>query len=333
MNSQQRVIWSVTPDQSQSPYIISTVNALRDRQWTVDSLSLRDLLTSKGQLVHIQWPEHVSRGPKLAKTWAKHARAVAIVAALKQRRHRVIVTAHNISPHKSSDPVDAWFRTQILNLAEAMVVLVPEHEVALRKLGQVAPGTTVHSIPHPIEGHIDIEFERERTTLLVLGHIHPYHRILEFVDLLITAGCTRPVEVVGSVGDPELVVALEQRANDHEWLTIRAGYVSDEDLQPILARTAAVVSLQSVPFNSGAPYFALPRALPMILSEGAQAKGLQAEEGPEWVFQISADETRFDLAELESWLGRDRTRPKLERYLAETVAEQHLEMYQFHLRR
>ncbi len=329
----RRVIWSVTPDQSPSPYIADIVRGLRQDGWTIESLSLRDLATTTGEIVHIQWPEHVSRGPSPAKTAAKHVRALGLLAAIKLGKHRVVVTAHNISPHGDYDAFDAWFRDQILGLAEVMVVLVPAHEQELRLLGQVHPTLRVVTsrqpvVPEPRNVAESEHASTQSTSLLVLGQIHPYHRIQEFIEALVFLGNTRPVEVVGSVGDEELVADLERQAKTIEWLTVSPGYISDEELGPLIARTIAVVSLQRTAFNSGGPFFAFARELPVILSVGAQAKLLAEEVGNTWVFEVPADERTLDLDALNTWLESDRPSPVLDRYTVSAVAAEHTAIYE-----
>lgn len=328
----RRVVWSVTPDQSHSAYVKDVVSGLRTAGWTVDSLSLQDVASTQEQIIHIQWPEHVSRGPNPAKTAAKHARALMLLAAFRARKHRIIVTAHNIAPHGDSDPFDVWFREQILKMAETMIVLIPGHENQLRKLGQIHRDLQVVHIDHPIaSSEAGPGSDASRDGLLILGLIHPYHRILEFVDALISLGSTRPVDIVGDIGDNALVEQLEQRSATHDWLTISAGYVPNERLEPILDRTAAVVSLQKVPFNSGGPYFAFDRRLPVLLTEGSQAKYLKEAIGDEWVFEVPTNERLLDLESLKTWIDSPRATPHLDDFVTDAIAKKHADVYELTL--
>ena len=328
MNSAPRAFWSVTPNQTSSPYVRNIATALEALGWDVAQLSVRDLASSQEQIIHIQWPEHVSRGPGTARTVAKHLRALALLEVLKRRRHRVVVTAHNLAPHGASDAFDEWFRAQILTLAKAVIVLVPAHEKQLRLSGQIASHTIVHSIRHPVdEVAATGPVSAERQSLLILGRIDPYHRILEFVDALIELGNTREVKIVGQVGDTELVDSLSLRARNTPWLHVHAGYASDQELASVVDRTAAVVSLQRTPFNSGGPYFALPRNIPAVLTAGAQARDIEDKVGSDWVFEVPQSENQLDLAKFEAWLRRDRSQPDLGLFTAAAVAEAHIEVY------
>ena len=327
----ERVFWSVTPDQSKSPYIREIADAIEAQGCRVERLSLRELAKLDKQVVHIQWPEHVSRGPSVASTAAKHARALALLAVFRIRKHAVVLTAHNRAPHGDSDAFDAWFRRSIEQSAKALVLLVAEHQAELENDNAIGPNAIVQTITHPMAGpdeSLQLLPESQRTQLVVLGQIHPYHRIEEFVDALAAQGSTRPVCVVGSVGDTELVESLEAKARNLPWLSIQPGFADDAALNQILTSSAAVVSLQRTAFNSGGPYFALPRNLPIILSDGAQADQLKAVTSNDWVFAVPEDVHSLSVAELDAWLDRERSAPVLDYFAVEGVAAAHIELYE-----
>jgi len=323
-----RVFWSVTPEQTKSPYIRDIADEISARGWRVEPFSLRDLLATSGEVVHVQWPEHVSRGSSTMSTAAKHARTLPLLAALRLRNHSVVLTAHNRAPHGTSDAIDAWFRSRLEALAEAVIVLVPGHEDTLRSDGAIGPHARVVSIPHPVHWPpAPIEFVAERNLLVVLGQIHPYHQIEEFIEAFDHAVCPYDVLIAGGVGDTELTDQLQQRAAENDWLTVRPGFATDADLAPFLARAAAVVSLQRRTFNSGGPFFALPRNLPIIMTAGAQAEHLSATVGTEWVFPVPASVHDLDCAELNAWLGHNRSVPDLSSFNLDEIAALHIELY------
>lgn len=325
------VIWSVTPDQTNSPYIRDLARAIETAGWTVETLSLLDLIRRPRALVHIQWPEHVSRGPRPVITLLKHIRAALIIATLRARKHHVILTAHNRAPHGKSDAFDAWFRRAAQRLSAATIVLVPEHEDLLRKDDALHETSKVVTIPHPTHPPaepLDLLPEVERRQLLILGQIHPYHRILELVNALDTDDNTRPVLVAGGVGDPVLFDELEQLATTREWLTVRPGFADDDVLGPILAETAALVSLQRNAFNSGGPFYALPRGLPVLVSAGPQANDLIRSVGEDWVFPVPHDVSTLNTEELNAFLDRPRGDLDLDRFDVTEIARQHIELYE-----
>jgi|GEM_PF-5571588 len=165
-------------------------------------------------------------------------------------------------------------------------------------------------------------------TLVVLGQIHPYHRIEEFVAALETQGNARPVLVIGGVGDDSLLARLSQKAQSLPWLTVQPGFADEAKLAPILEHTAAIVSLQRNTFNSGGPFYALPRELPIIMSSGAQASDIKDSAGDDWVYPVPDEVGSLDLANLERWLNRKRTKPTLERFAIDRIANAHIELYE-----
>lgn len=326
-----RVFWSVTPAQTSSPYIRDIANEIEARGCRIEPLSLRAVATTTKEVVHIQWPEHVSRGPSAAVTLAKHARAVGLLAALRMRKHSIVLTAHNRAPHGDSDAVDAWFRRAVQRHAAATILLVPEHQQALESDGAIHANTIVRTIPHPThppDEPLDLAPHAERRELVVLGQIHPYHQIEEFVTALEAQGNTRPVLVVGGVGDDELLHSLQTAADRLPWLRVRPGFAADDELEPILSRAAAIVSLQRNTFNSGGPFYALPRNLPIIMSAGAQANDLIDHAGADWVYPVPTRVADLDVAEMHAWLDRERMQPSLEHFTIGAIAVSHIELYE-----
>ena len=326
-----RVFWSVTPHQTQSPYIRDLANAVEALGCQVEPLTLRAVAKTTHQIVHIQWPEHVSRGPSTATTIAKHGRALALLAALRIRKHAIVLTAHNRAPHGESDTFDAWFRRAVQKHAAATILLVPGHQQTLEADGAIGDNTLVRTIPHPThppDGPLALRPEAERTQLVVLGQIHPYHRIEEFIAALEAQDNTRPVLIIGGVGDEALLSRLSQKAHTLPWLTIQPGFADDDTLEPILEESAAIVSLQRNTFNSGGPFYALPRGLPIIMSSGAQASDINEHAGDDWVFAVPDDVGSLDVATLNAWLDRKRTKPVLERFAIDRIAAAHIELYE-----
>ena len=324
----RRVLWSVVPEQTSSPYVRDIVGSLRGSGWTVEPLSLQRLLSSTNEIVHIQWPEHVSRGASTPATLAKHLRTAPLLGALQARGHCVVVTAHNRAPHGTSDAVDSWFRSQLLTRADTIVVLVPGHGTELQAASAGGTHTEFRTIPHPIHApESPIDQQETRDLLIVLGQIHPYHLIEEFLDGFDPEQCSVDVLVAGGVGDAELVDRLENRARTNDWLTVMPGFADEATLQPHLRRCAAIVSLQHNTFNSGGPFFALPRNIPIVMSAGAQADDLIATVGPEWVFPVT-DPRSLDCVALHGWLRGGREQPTLERFSLEAITAAHIELYE-----
>lgn len=329
--SNRDVFWSVTPEYTHSPYIRDIARSIEAVGWHISPLTLRAVLTASRRVAHIQWPEHVSRGQSTAATMAKHVRALALLAALSARKHVVVLTAHNRQPHQGSDPFDRWFRRALQKRAAATVVLVDEHEAELRGSGALHPSAIVRSIPHPVvpeQPRQEQAPQHQRRGLILLGKIHPYHLIAEFVSALERQNNSRPVLITGSVADDDLLDHLITSAARLPWLTIRPGFEPDEALAPAFAECAALVSLQNDSFNSGAPYHALGINLPTVVSAGAQAIHLARNAGEEWVFAIPEDVSKLDFAELDAWLDIPRSTPSLDYFAPERVAALHVQLYE-----
>ena len=326
----KRVLWSVTPEQTASTYVRALTSSIREHGVEVVPLTLREACLSSGQIVHIQWPEHVSSGGGRLKTMLKHARAGFLLAAFRLRKHHLVLTVHNRRPHLASSWVDDFFRSSVYRMADAVIALVPAHLDILDADGTLYPGTRREVIPHPVVRSISADQgDRPHSgPLVILGQIHPYHLIEPFLDALEGARSQRKVLVIGSVGDEDLLARLTDRAGESGNLKIAAGFMPDDELDHVLSSAAAIVALQRNNFNSGAPFDALPRGIPVILSSGPQADELAAGVGHNWVYPVSDPPTQEELAGLEQWLTEtDRGHRELEHLDPQRIAEAHLALY------
>ncbi len=319
-------MWSVTPEQTDSPYVRDIVNGLRSLGIDVSPIRLAGLWRNRSQIVHVQWPEHVSRGSTAAKTAAKHVRALGILAALTARKHTLIVTAHNRAPHGASDPFDAWFRKQLYRRAARTVLLVEEHKAELAAIGDLPSNAPTCTIAHPIHPSSDAGGRNPDGPLVILGQIHPYHLIEPFLDALREARVDRAVIVVGSVGDQDLVDRLRRRNDDA--LEVRPGFVPTPELNDILRNAAGLVALQQNAFNTGGPFTGLPRGLPVVMTTSAQSRSLLEAVGDDWIFPVGERPAAENVQKLDDWLKKPRAMPDLDAFAIERVVGLHIELYE-----
>lgn len=318
----------MVPSLTASIYISSLVTALEDQGVDVQRMSLRTLARSSGELVHIQWPEHVSNAPGRLKGMVKGARSLLLLGVLRARQHRVLLTAHNPEPHFPSNVVDRIFRRSIERMAEEIIVMAPGQVAELEAAGIANVRGRASVVRHPMRLPRDVPSTSPDGALLLLGIIASYHQPCQFVEALAAAGSTRSVIVVGSVGEQETLKSLERLAETHEWLDVRAGFLPDDDLVDLLDSTAAIVALQRNAFNSGAPFFAFPHGLPVVLSESALVDDLRQIVGPEWVHSVPRDPREMDVRALEAFLSEERHDVDLSPFSPALIAEQHVTIYE-----
>jgi hypothetical protein len=323
-----RVHWSVMPTLTSSIYISSLVSALEDLGVDVRRMSLRTLARSSGELVHIQWPEHVSSAPGRFRRTAKGIRSLVLVGVIRARGHRIVLTAHNLEPHFPTNVVDRIFRRTVEGMAEEIVVMAPGQIEELEAAGVENVRHRAVLIRHPVRSPLEAPTASHDGALLMLGMIASYHQPCEFVEALAAAGSTRRVIVVGAVGEQETLASLDRLAEAHEWLETLPGFLPDDELLSVLASTTALVALQRRPFNSGAPFFALPQGLPVILSESALVDDLIEMVGAEWVHPVPRDPLRMDVDALERFLRVERNELDLSPFAPSLIAEQHVQVYE-----
>ena len=321
------VHWSIVPSQTSSPYVIDVVGEIERQGVRVSRMSVRALARQKAQVVHIQWPEHVSRGPGRIRTIAKSLRAAGILAVCQSRGHRIVLTAHNLEPHLTSSRFDEWFRRRVEHLADAIVVMAHGHARELEESGVADVRRRARVIRHPMAAGQDRAPNTKRGPLVVLGLLASYHRPHDVVRALAALGSTRPVVVVGAVGEAEVLDELRALEADHAWLDLRPGFMPDDELDRLITESSAIVALQQHPFNSGAPFVAIPNGRPVVLTTSALAEDLARTIGDDWVYPLPADLESLDLTAFESFLRRERRPPDFDGYRVETVGAQHIDLY------
>lgn len=320
--------WSVTPELTTSTYVSSVVEALRDRGVDVQRMTLRSLLRSSNELVHIQWPEHVSSGPGTLRRLAKGARSLVLLQALRRKGHRVVLTAHNLEPHLPMSRIDRMFRRGVERIARAIIVMAPGHVDELETAGLRDVHRRAVLVRHPAGRPLEATSTSDRQALLILGLIASYHQPVEFIEALAAAGSTRRIVIAGEVGELETLDALNALAAQHSWVDVRPGFLDGAEFLEVLESTVALVALQRRPFNSGAPFFAFPQGLPVILTEGPLATDLAKQVGPGWVHSLPRDPMATDVAALDRFLSEEREAPDLSAFAPSLIAKQHVDLYE-----
>jgi hypothetical protein len=326
-NSPSSVHWSVVPSQTSSPYVHQLTERLEAHGVAIKRMSLRELLRSRRQVVHIHWPEHVSHGGGRAQTAAKGARSLLILAVCRMRDHRIVLTAHNIEPHLASNRVDRTFRRGVERIATMIHVMVPEHVGELEESGVANVQGRAVVIRHLIGRAEHPPPPNSSGPLVALGLIASYHQPVEFVEALGAAGSKRPVVIAGSVGEAETADRLATLASTYPWLDYRPGFLPEPQLMELIGTASAMVALQRSPFNSGTPAFAIPLGLPVIMTASSSSADMARTIGAAWVHEVPKNLTDLDLQELEDFLGAARPLPDLDHHDPDLVARQHIDMY------
>jgi glycosyltransferase involved in cell wall biosynthesis len=297
-------------------------------------------------IVHVHWTEpYIARGERVSRVKAR--RTLLELRLARIAGSRIVWTAHDLFRHdRGVDPAERRFMRSLFRLSDAVIVHCQKAaDSLLESLGVGgAAGAKVRVIPH---GHyrgaypdtITRADARQRLALpdeamvvAFTGWVRPYKGVAELIDAFaqLEAADARLV-VAGKPLDEAYAARLAAQAERDGRVSLRLGFVPDEDLQVYL-RAADVVAAPFLEiFTSGSVLLAMSFERAVI----APRRGCVTETLDEGGGILYDPDDRHGLegalrqaarADLEA-MGR-RNGERLERYGWDRVAEATRSVYE-----
>lgn len=294
-----RVLLSVPPPRpTTNPYIVMLAEALRSIEGIeVMHFDWRVALTGDYDVLHVHWPETLTRGSRLPRTALRHSASAALVARLRMRGTPVVRTLHNIDPHEPPPPITRRILNALDGLTVATISLNPATP-PLRGLPNVV-------IPH---GHYRTWFAQypaapsRAGTMVSFGAIRPYKNLPELVAVV--RGMPDPdlrLDIAGPAPDPVLVQSLSSQVGDDSRIHLRPQFIEDGELVAMVTGCQVVVLPYREMHNSGAALAALSLGRPVLVPANEVTEDLATEVGPGWVHRytghLTAEAVRAALAD------------------------------------
>jgi beta-1,4-mannosyltransferase len=323
-----RVLQSVRgPSPTTNPYITQLVDALR-QDTDVEYFTWHRGILGRHDLVHLHWPEVMTRRAGRAARIAARVRFALFLMRLAASRTPVVRTLHNVRSHESGDRVERLLMRWCDRLTTGWILLNPDTPVP-------GPAPT-RVIPH---GHYrdvypEVDDAPVPDRLLHFGIIRPYKGI----DTLLEAAGRLPgsqwsLRVVGSPTTDRLRHLVEQACAHDSRISAHLAYVDEVELSRELARAQLVVLPYRELHNSGAALLALSLNRAVLVPRGSTTVSLAEEVGPDWVLFYDDD---LDAEDLSRALEATRTGPAapgeqgvpdLSARRWRTIAERHQEFF------
>ena len=277
-----------------NPYLLQLVDSL-PADVRVQTFSWRAALLGAYDVLHVHWPDRLTRGATPARTLLRRALLTCLLLRLRLTRRALVRTLHNLDSHERGD---RWER-RLLRAVDRRTTL----RIRLNPHTPVPDGAPVRLIPH---GHYrDWYRDVSATTpeprrVLFFGLLRPYKGIEELVEAF--EALDDPSARLRVVGKPDSATLTEvltgAEARDPR-ITTRLGYVPDEILAEEVQRSQLVVLPYRALHNSGAALLALSLDRPVLLPSNDVSGELTAEVGAEWVHTyrppLTADDIRAAL--------------------------------------
>lgn len=319
------------PKPTTNPYIVQLIWSLRASGVEVLTFSWRRALLGRYDLLHLHWPEILSRGRGRLRTLVRQLALLTLMARLALTRTPIVRTLHNPTRHERTS-----VRETLLML---MVDRCTAYTIAINTRTAPLPGRPMATILHGhyrnhYEGFVRPEPRPGRVAYV--GLIRPYKGTEELISAFHGLhGDGLSLTVSGKPRTPELAAELLKRAAGDDRITLELRYLTDEELVTRIGEAELVVLPYRELHNSGAALAALSLGRPLLVPANEVTADLAAEVGRGWVLRYAGDLTSEALADgLRALNATDRcAEPDLSRREWSIAGQAHLTAYREALRR
>lgn len=233
----------------------------------------RGLASFQRSVLHLHWPEaYYPPGG------SRRVRALRFAPdlALARRRHKLVVTAHNLLPHNRHDQ---WTTRLASRSAYRQADAVVCHSsAAAERIGKTfgLPDDRLHVIPHgdllpayptpPARAHARAECGlSERPACLVFGAIEPYKGLEGLIDAWKRLSPSADLVIVGKPISADYAETLFALIGGDSRIRLHAQWLGEEELMRWLAACDATIFNYHDTLTSGAACLARSMGLPVIL--------------------------------------------------------------------
>jgi len=273
-----RVLQVLDPPDGTTRYVDQIVHGL-PADITLGWFTWRRALTESYDVLHVHWPERLTRGRSRWKRPLIRVAFCVLLLRLRLSRTAIVRTEHNVGPHEAGDP----FERALLRWLDRWTTLA----IQLNPTTPTRTGRRNVMIPH---GHYRDRFAaypRRPVTpgrILYFGLIRPYK------------GVDRLLECLAEAPDPDLSLRIVGRPQSAYWrdlvaaaaeadprISARLEFVDDATLVAEVSAAALVVLPYLELHNSGTLLVALSLDRPVLVPRTPSTQALAAEVGSEWV--------------------------------------------------
>jgi len=236
------------------------------------------------ELLHLHWPEAYYPAMRDRWDWFRRAR-FRLDLVLAARRTPYVLTAHNLHEHNLQDKAFGranyaaafqWARLIFAHSEAAREALINAYRLAPEVVKVIPSGDLSVALPPPISK----EEARKKLGLspeplcLVFGAVEPYKGQEEVLAWWKRAKPAAQLAIVGKPHTLDYQNTISRAANGLPNVTLRFGWLSDDDLAVWLSAADCTVFNYRTIFTSGAAGLARSYGTPMVLPARLQTLDL-----------------------------------------------------------
>ncbi|GAB2504820.1 GDP-mannose--glycolipid 4-beta-D-mannosyltransferase [Promicromonospora xylanilytica] len=279
------------PRSTTNPYITMLTRALRETPGLeVVTFSYRAALLGHYDIVHLHWPETIlgQGGRRLSGRLVHGALTALLLLRLTFTRTPVVRTMHNVEL-----PADA---SSVQRLLLRWFDRLTTHRILLNERTECpGPSTT---IPH---GHYRDWYTGPRSLVVpgrlqYVGLVRRYKGVERLVEAFRSVrDGSLTLGISGAASAPGLAAGITALADGDPRVTLRFGFLPDDELVATVTGAELVVLPYRFMHNSGTVLAALSLDRPVLAPDTAVNADLAAEVGPGWIHTFTGDLTGEDL--------------------------------------
>lgn len=237
----------------------------------------RAALFGSYDVFHVHWPEFLIRGRSAPIRLVRRALGGLFLRRLARHGTPVVRTLHNLAPHAAGPAVERRFLERLDGLTTAWVVLNESSPSEGGRRVLIRHG-------HYVEQFADVaRSEQVPGRLLFFGRIEPYKGVSELVRAFSDVpDRTASLRIVGSA-EAHLRDEIQALADGDDRVTLRFGFVSDEEMVAEISAAELVVLPYREMHNSGVLLVALSLGRPVLVPASPSNDLIAEEVGNDWV--------------------------------------------------
>jgi len=272
-----------TVDDADNPFVPMLIDSLADRV-EVLPFSWSGAFRFRYEVLHIHWPERMTKDANALRAMLKSATFVALLSWNRLRKVSNVATVHNLNPHDGTGAFERWVLALWTKSCRARIFLS-------RTGMDAAPTGNGVLIPHgdyaPFLAKVGwMKETSRRDALLTFGYLRPYKGIEKLMNLISHEGSLR-LTVAGKPLSPTYREKLEDLAREASGtVELIPRSLSSEELLRAIGLSEFVILPYTSVYNSGAALLALSAGRPLIVTESPSMRELQCEVGNEWVVTL-----------------------------------------------
>jgi len=265
---------------SVNPYTALLVASLPREEVRAEFFRWSAALTSRYDLLHMHWPEHMVRSPSRLRQVVKSSAMGLLLLRLRLQDKAVVRTVHNVRPHEETGPVQNWLLDQLESMTTTWVILNDTTPTPDPSRTVLIPHGHYRDSYHPVPG-----IQPEPGRLLTFGLIRQYKGI----EGLLNAFRRLPESEGLSLflaGRPDSAATREgvsRIAGTDPRINLDLRFLDEPELTAGIQRAEMVVLPYRDMHNSGAALLALSLNRPIIVPSTPTTEQLVKEFGSEWV--------------------------------------------------